>query len=322
MNKTRPAVTLVGIFSAIFLSCASSKMTTPPPSGPMLTCTAPAPSERPVLLWSTSGFSAPESVAYDRTRKLFYVSNVAGSPVGKDGIGWIAKLGLDGRLIERKWADGMRATTKALASPLNAPKGLGLRNGVLWTADIDEAVAIQTSTGRKTASVKIAGAKFLNDVAFGSAGEVLVSDMLTDRIHSLTKSSSTVLREGAELEGPNGLASAPGVVLVASWGPGIRADFSTALLGRILTLDPVTKKLTPWTTLPLGNLDGLEFDGPDAVFVSDWMAGKVYHVKKNGDCRLILEGFKGAADLTFVPAIRMLVIPLMGEDRVVGYRIP
>ena len=80
-------------------------------------------------LWKTEGFSNPESVVYDKTTDALYVSNVNGSAMEKDGNGFISKVALDGKILKLDWATG-----------LNAPKGLAIYDGKLYTADIDTLV--------------------------------------------------------------------------------------------------------------------------------------------------------------------------------------
>jgi hypothetical protein len=56
-----------------------------------------------------SGFSVPESAYWDATTDSWYVSNMAGSPIDHDGVGWISKLDRCGNIVEEKWVDGLNA---------------------------------------------------------------------------------------------------------------------------------------------------------------------------------------------------------------------
>lgn len=278
----------------------------------MLSCPAVSASQAPQVLWTNSDFSAPESVVYDSGTKSFYVSNVVGGPLDKDGQGWISKLSINGKTVKQKWASG-----------LNAPKGMRIRGPILWVSDIDKVVGIQLARGRKTVSMDVPGAKFLNDIAFTKEkSQVLVSDMFTNKIHAITKGGVSVFSEGRALESPNGILVDGKELLIAPWGNDIQADFTAPQPGRVLSLDMATGKITPWTEASLGNLDGLEKDGPDAVLVSDWMAGKVFRLKKSGDCVTLLDGIKGAADIGFVPETRTLLVPAMSENKVTAYKLP
>ena len=57
-------------------------------------------------VWETEKiFELPESVIYDPTNDVLYVSNITDHPFNKDGTGYISKIGLDGTVIEKKWID-------------------------------------------------------------------------------------------------------------------------------------------------------------------------------------------------------------------------
>jgi hypothetical protein len=302
----------VSLFAVAFAGCATSGSKSHLANTTPMKCAAVSEAEKPVFLWSTPGFSAPESVVFDSAKNRFYVSNVAGSPLGKDGKGWISTVSSKGKILKEKWASG-----------LNAPKGLGLRNGRLTVSDIDRVVTFKTSNAEKVNSVEIPGSKFLNDIYVTLSGDVLVSDMFTNRIYTTKDPSAFELfREGRDLENPNGITMNGSRLLVAAWGNDIQDDFTTPRMGRILAIDLKEKTVSPWSKSPLGNLDGIEVEDENTAIVSDWMAGKVYRMGRNGGCTLLLEGFKGSADLTFIPKTRTLVIPLMGEDRVVAYHLP
>ena len=58
---------------------------------------------------SVAGFEAPESARYDRDLDVWYVANINGSPVARDGNGYISRLHGDGNVI-RAWTPGSNAT--------------------------------------------------------------------------------------------------------------------------------------------------------------------------------------------------------------------
>src|SRR5688572_2247980 len=93
-------------------------------------------SQQPALLWEKTGFKTPESALPVPAEGFAYVSNVAGQPTDKDGNGFISKVSLaDGKVIALEWAKG-----------LDAPKGLALAGGKLYTADIDKLVEIDPAS--------------------------------------------------------------------------------------------------------------------------------------------------------------------------------
>jgi hypothetical protein len=205
---------------------------------------------------------------------------------------------------------------------LNAPKGLRAEKGMLWVSDIDEMVGIEIASGKIAHRVKIKGAKFLNDDAIGSNGEVYVSDMFGNAIYVIPApyEKAKVLVKTKAWDAPNGLLLQGDELVVAGWGPGIKADFSTKGPGHLYRVNLKTKKMTLVTPEPLGHLDGLEAAADGGYLVSDWMAGKVFHVAKDGSAKLLLEGFKGSADIGFIPP-NTLVVPRMAENRVTAYTL-
>src|SRR5262249_49023813 len=153
-----------------------------------------------------------------------YVSLIVGMPDQKDGNGRIAKISADGRSANVGWADG-----------LNAPKGLRSYKGTLWTADIDEIVSFDMTTGKLKSKVKVDGAKSLNDIAPGPDGAVYVRDIAASRIYALKGGKVNVFAEGEDLEYPNGLLVEGDSLVVGGWGKP-EADFSTKVPGRLFKL--------------------------------------------------------------------------------------
>lgn len=249
----------------------------------------------------------PESAYLDPETKVLFVSNVNGSPVDKDGNGFISKLTTDGKIIKAKWFEG-----------LNAPKGLRSADGVLWVSDIDEVVGITIADGKLFKRIKIDGAKFLNDVAAGPDGTIYVSDMAASKVYAITDGKATIFAEGEQLESPNGLLVDGDQLLIAAWGYAENLD--PKILGRLLTLDLKSKKVAAITTPPQGNLDGLELDGHGGYYVTDWKAGKVFQFTHRGTPRIIAEFKQGTADIAYLPKEQLLIIPHMLENKLVAYR--
>lgn len=305
------------IYYILFLSANSNAAISPS------VCVTISPEEAPVKLWETTGFSAPESVVYDAKTKQFYVSNLQGGGTLKDGDGWISRLDKNGKILQLKWATGKNAIAKDLAAAFNAPKGMRIRNNQLWVTDIDQVLALQLTTGKVSNRIKIPGALFLNDIVFSKVSSAIyVSDMFTNKIHILKKSPAhSVFFEGEKLESPNGLVGSNDGLLVAAWGPGLKKDFSTKKMGKILIINEKNKTIKDWAEPRIGNLDGIELMDAKTVIVSDWVAGKIFKVEQNGTCTMLLSGFKGSADLTYLREDKILVVPLMLENKVVAYKL-
>lgn len=278
---------------------------------PLLGLTAAAcsgPGE-PVKEWELSGFNGPESALPDVEAGAIYVSNVAGTPAGKDGNGFISKISLDGKMIEEKWVRG-----------LNAPKGMGIVQERLFIADIDALIIVDLADGKTIARVPAPGAKILNDIATDDDGNVYVSDWGGNAIWKFTDSKLEKWLESDELENPNGLLVDGDKLVVAAWGNMNPEDFSTKVPGQLLTVSLADKTVTKLGTEPIGNLDGIESFDADSYIVSDWVAGKLFQISREGKAQALLTLSQGSADLGFIADSRTAIIPMMMDNKVVAYK--
>lgn len=266
-----------------------------------------AEDKQSTVLWSINeNIKAPESCYYNKSTGHLYISQIGeGGGMGKDGDGWISKYDLKGKLIKDKWAVG-----------LNAPKGLRSDGSRIWVTDIDRIVSYNIDSGVKEHDIKIDGAKFLNDLACSKDGTVYFSDMIASKIYQYKNKKISILIEGADIEHPNGLLVEGENLIIGAWGKEIQDDFTTKTLGRLLSLNLKTKKITPITAKPLGNLDGVESDGKGGYVVTDWIAGKVFHVLKLGTSKTLATFPKGAADHAFIADKKILILPEMLENKV------
>ena len=272
-----------------------------------------ASAESPILVpaWqSQATFEHPESVVYDSQHDLLFVSNVNGAPNEVDGNGYISQLSVDGKLIEQHWLTG-----------LDAPKGLTIVGDTLYVADINQLVAIDIKHKKISKRYPVSDAKFLNDVVADTAGNVYVSDMLTNTIHRLTQGKFEVWLHDDALEYPNGLLIKGDNLIVASWG--VMTDgFVTDIAGHLKTIDIASKKIQSLgDKTPVGNLDGLESDGEGNYFVTDWMVGKLLHIEPNGISKTLISLEPGSADLTVLAQQKLVIIPIMLSNNIVAYRI-
>lgn len=249
---------------------------------------------------TATGFDNPESAYWDAPSQSWYVSNVSGEENVKDGKGWISRLDASGKVLKDRWVDG-----------LNSPHGIRVRGRTLYVSDVDQLVVIDMRNARLKARIDAPGARFLNDVAVGPAGEVYVSDTLESAVYRCTSKCEVFLKT-EKLEDPNGLLVEGNRLIVAAWGvitdP---ATFATKTPGRLLAVDLKSKAITALGEgKPLGNLDGLERDGADYL-VTDFMAGKLFRVSKSGAATVVKDGFKNSADIGWNPARRHLAVPEM-----------
>jgi sugar lactone lactonase YvrE len=263
------------------------------------------------LVWERDGFSAPESVIYDERTKLLFVSNVNGGPDQKDGNGFISIMKLDGSLAEFKWVTG-----------LHAPKGMSIIDNRLYVSDIDQLVVINVDNGRIVKRYDGEGAVFLNDIATTTTGDVYVSDMLTNTIYRLSNGEFTPWLESDLLESPNGLYIEGNNMIVGSWG-NMTNGFATEVPGHLKRVSIDTRVVESLGDgSPVGNLDGVESDGNSRYYVTDWFNGGLFLVDSTGFSKKILSLNQGSADHEVIAQEKLLLIPMMLENKVISYRIP
>ena len=275
-------------------------------------------------LWETpANLKNPESVVFAPKQNVLFVSNVNGKPDQKDQNGFISKISpSNGSMIELNWVTG-----------LNAPKGIVItnNNSKLYVSDITDLVEIDIASGKIIKRFNAPGSSFLNDVVSDNQGNIYVSDTITNTIYKLdtnakdnNTSSLQVWLQSPQLNGPNGLHidNNKNRLIVVSLGPLSKPG------GGIEIIDIKNKTISSLgkegTTSPFGGLDGIESDAREThYYVTDNPAGKVYTVKADGTGygTLINLHTQGAADLGSIPTQSTIIIPLMQDNKLVGYKL-
>ncbi len=275
------------VVAAVIAACTPTKETTTEAKAPTLT-----------KKWeSDTLLTTCESVLYDKTNDVLYVADIAGKPDSADGVGFISKLGLDGKIVDAQWVKG-----------LNAPKGMGIANGKLYVADITNLVEIDLATGAISKSYPVEGSQFLNDVTTDASGKVYVSDSNTGVVSVLENGAIATYLTG--VNGVNGLLADGDTFLVASFSGGTlnTVDASKQV---VLKADSVE------------NADGVEAVGDGGYLVSSWN-GKVTYVSADGKTTKILDttGDKiSAADIEYIPEKKLLLVPTFFTNKVVAYEL-
>jgi sugar lactone lactonase YvrE len=259
-------------------------------------------------IWSvTEGMDSPESVYYDATSGFLYSSQIGGDAAAKDGNGRIAKLSLDGKVVNANWITG-----------LNAPKGMRAYRGTLFVVDIDEVVAIDIAAGRISSQTKT-DAKFLNDLATAPDGAAYATDSFQNRVYVIRNGAASVFVESPRLELPNGILVDGSKVMVATDGRPGRGGGGTP--GSLFAIDIASREITQVTTQPIGTPDGLESDGRGGYIVADVGGGRIFHVSASGEARQIRQLDRQPADISFIPSRSLLVVPHLGLNRVSAYDV-
>lgn len=267
-----------------------------------------------IVFTITEGIAHPESAIYYPVNDAIFVSNiVSGNPVETKRLGNISKYTSEGKLIASPWISGLKA-----------PKGMTILGNYLYVSDVNEVVQINIRQGKIVKTVKVPGAKFLNDVTSDKEGNVYISDMMTDTIHIWDKKGVRVWLKSPELRSPNGLYSdGKAHILLASWGNPIDPiTFETRSLGALSSLalkysnDVITEEKSF-----RGNLDGITADKAGNLWISDWMNGDIYKVEKVGKSQKMYNLSQGVADITFAKELNLLLVPQMNESKVMAIKV-
>lgn len=268
-----------------------------------------ASAAEPKKLWELGGFQRPESVVVDAANNVLYVSNINGDMFAKDGNGSIAKVSLDGKIIAVDWVNG-----------LDAPKGLAISGGTLYTADIDRLVAIDIVSGKITATYPAPEAVFLNDVAAGADGRIFTSDTMTNTIWVLDKGKLNPWLKDAKLDAPNGLLVEKDRLVVATIGR-MPESKDPGAPGHLIAVALSDKAISDiGSGEPIGFLDGVEPLANGAFLVTDFISGAVSRVDAAGKTTKVIQ-LENTADLAYIPSTKLAVIPLTGIDKLVAYEV-
>jgi hypothetical protein len=258
-------------------------------------------SSEPLLkeLWATDSIlKTPESVLYDRQRKVIYVANVNGVPSARDGNGFISKLSPDGQVIQLKWIEG-----------LDAPKGMAIWNNRLYVSDIKYVVEIDLDKGEIMNRYEATDAQFLNDVSCDINGHVYISDSGDEKIYLLYQGRLEIWAQSHELKGANGLWVENDYLLVGCEN-------------RINRIHHETRAIEPFIE-NTGSIDGLVPDGRGNYLVSDW-TGHISLVGVKAARQLLMDTTPqkiNAADIDFLVDERMLLVPTFYDNRVIAYQV-
>ncbi|MBN2071411.1 MAG: SMP-30/gluconolactonase/LRE family protein [Candidatus Krumholzibacteriota bacterium] len=241
--------------------------------------------------WKTSrGLKTPESVVYDRKRDILYVSNFdAVNNRNPRVTQFISRMGLDGRLIDLRWVEGL----------LN-PTGMALYKDDLYVVERAGVARIDPERGEVIERYPFENGSFLNDIAIDLSGTIYISDSGGDVIYRYRDDKWERWLEGGEITSPNSLHIDHGRLFFGNSGDDYlkAADLRTGEIRKIADMGP-------------GLIDGIKSLETGELIVSHW-EGKLYRIDRNGKISKILDvrarGEK-IADFDLVPGRGIVVIP-------------
>lgn len=257
----------------------------------------------------------PESALYDSQQDVWFISNINGESLKKDGNGFISRIRPDGSVELREWAAG-----------LDAPKGMALVGDQLWVSDIDKVRVFNAHSGAPIATVDLSGqgATFLNDVAIGPDSAVYVTDTgikpdskgnmthpNTDKVFRISSTDRrvSVALNTDRLMRPNGIVwddNEKQFVIVPFGGDSIRA------------WKPGSQDLVTLATGP-GQFDGVVRTRDGRILISSQSTASL-HELKDGQLVEVLKHLPGSADIGFDSKRDIVGVPLTGANRVEFYK--
>ena len=125
----------------------------------------------------TKAINNPESIFFDKGSNYFYVSNINGKSLEKDGNGFISVLSYEGEVIEDKLVDG-----------LNAPKGIFVKSNLIHIIDINQLIVFNLESREKEVIKEFNNAVSLNDIAiYDNDKRIFISDFLGNKLFEINE---------------------------------------------------------------------------------------------------------------------------------------
>jgi hypothetical protein len=245
---------------------------------------------------TVGGFKNPESVAYDPKGKVLFVGNFGSpklDPTLKDGMGYISKVGLNGKVIEEKFLPYK-------SEPLNKPKGIWIAGDRLWVTDIDVVWIFDLRT-RKSRKLALPNVGFANDPAVMD-GALYVSDNRNDKLVKVVPADFLdAKKQPTVTEVFNGAGVNPNGLYPSRTGMLLMGGFLAPDRPRSLYALGVSGQIKPLSD-PIGRIDGLYELEDGSLLATDWNTGSLFHWSESEGKKDLASGFKGPADFCVVPS--------------------
>lgn len=257
----------------------------------------------PPAVTTISSLAGPESALYDPDQDVYFISNINGGLLDRDGNGFISRVDANTLQVDMQWIRG-----------LDGPKGMAILGDSLYVSDVTGVRKFDRRTGAAQALIPLPGATTINDLT-SDGHSVFASDTgvipgpantfkptATDAIWQITNDRAKKIASGTDLEQPNGLDVVDGHLWVVTFGG-----------DELYRLDGGKK--TDVTKLPNRQLDGLVHLADGSFVVSSWYASAVFR-GKGGSFKPILESITTPADLGYDTKRHLLLVPNSTENHV------
>jgi len=249
------------------------------------------------IFWFSRGsLRKPESIAYDQTEDVYYISNSGNGKI----------IAMDGKGKQSIFID----------SGLKSPKGLLLQKPYLYVADETNIHAIDLANKRIAATYPIEGSVMLNDIAADRNGHLYITDTLANCLFIFDPLSKGLQKISHPLlNAPNGIAydRMRHQMLVVSYSS----------MASILIFDIATRETQVFKETIYSNLDGIAFDDVGRIYFSTWKEQAIVMIPLELNRFVtVASNLKSPADFIFNPKSKQLVIPQLQRNRIRMVDIP
>ncbi|NQY11750.1 MAG: SMP-30/gluconolactonase/LRE family protein [Flavobacteriales bacterium] len=250
----------------------------------------------------TDGFASPESIVWDKSRNVFYVSNYHqnvenGTSYGDD---YVSKVDVNGKIIELEWI-----------KHLSAPTGVIVANDKLYIVERFGVVEYDLKTNKVTNRYCIQHNEFINDIVMAPDGSLFITEGWSDNLLRIKDGVLETWLSSKKIRNPNGLFCDGNKLII-----GVNEDH------KLKSIDIATKEITVIAEFEDGNLDGIK-KYKDGYLVGNYY-GQIFYVKQNGEITewLNVKDKKIiCADFEYIEEKQMLYVPDLDNSTLHGYKI-
>ena len=239
------------------------------------------------------GVRFPESAVYDKKRDIVYVSSfdVYGTP----GQQTIARVTLDGKIMDPKWVTG-----------LALPTGMIIRDDRLFIVERRNVAEIDLESGKILNRLPLPQPG--NDIAMDEMSNLYVSDSNNGAVFKTVDGKFVEWLKADEIGGANGLLVIKKELIVGS-------SKNHSIVG----VDLENKAVREIARFREGVMDGIDLDENGNLLISVYQ-GRVYRISPDGEKTLLLYlPDTRTADFDYIPGKKMFIIPTLENSTVMAY---
>jgi len=205
-------------------------------------------------------YQSPAGFIFDSESDCYFISNINGDPRARWDNGYIIKFNRKMELVDNYFING-RDSDKTL----HAPKGMVIRDHILYVTDIDAVRGFDVETGEQVLTVSLAEfhVAYLDDITKDGDGNLYVSDLMGNVIYKIDQANRVTIL--ARLYAPSGLCHHDGMLYAVGWQKPALYRISAKGEVNIMAVDSNFR-----------HLDGIDVDSAGQLYFSDRSEGVIY----------------------------------------------